>query len=184
MLIRQSSISFTCMPRMDVTAPYEQSAGAGVKPSRLSFAENLVLFFDAAFECRTCTCSSSSSPKLSEIYARIRANCFAVVETGSTLELLLVDDPRFLRSSMGSVHHKGMAALHTAALCVGLSIMVALASFVHMVEPALAQQRGHTGMADLPPLLEFANGTAVTTMEDWQERREEMKALLSRYYYG
>ena len=44
--------------------------------------------------------------------------------------------------------------------------------------------QGHAGMADLPPLLEFANGTTVTTMNDWLERREEMKSLLSHYYYG
>ncbi|EGD82443.1 hypothetical protein PTSG_03090 [Salpingoeca rosetta] len=43
---------------------------------------------------------------------------------------------------------------------------------------------GHAGLADLPPLLEFANGTAVSTLGALAQRKEEIKALLTQYFYG
>ena len=43
----------------------------------------------------------------------------------------------------------------------------------------------HAGMADLPPLLQFANGTAVPSPSAFlSERKAEMRQLLSQYYYG
>lgn len=42
----------------------------------------------------------------------------------------------------------------------------------------------HKGMADLPPLLEFSDGTPVRTPSDWQHRRNEISDLLTQYYYG
>ena len=70
-----------------------------------------------------------------------------------------------------------MTAIIIVTLAVG--IMCTLSELAEAVEPV-----GHAGMADLPPLLEFANGTVVKSMDAWQERRNEMKMLLSKYYYG
>ena len=42
----------------------------------------------------------------------------------------------------------------------------------------------HKGLAALPPLLEFADGTPVKTMADWTKRRDEIQNLLTQYYYG
>jgi len=38
--------------------------------------------------------------------------------------------------------------------------------------------------ADLPPLLEFANGRRVESPEDWDERRVEIRELLETYFVG
>lgn len=42
----------------------------------------------------------------------------------------------------------------------------------------------HAGLADLPPLLEFANGTAVRTAADFAARQAEIGQLLLSSYYG
>ena len=39
-------------------------------------------------------------------------------------------------------------------------------------------------MADLPPLLEFADGTPAASIEDWQRRREEIRSLLMQHFTG
>lgn len=67
--------------------------------------------------------------------------------------------------------------------------LVALAAFlgwVACVGGSLTPLKGlpHAGLADLPPLLEFANGTKVTTLAAFDKRCEEIKELLSKYYYG
>ena len=36
----------------------------------------------------------------------------------------------------------------------------------------------------LPPLLEFINGTVVTTLDQWASRKQEIKTLLQEYFYG
>lgn len=38
--------------------------------------------------------------------------------------------------------------------------------------------------ATLPPLLEFINGTTVTSFSAWTERQTEIKTLLQEYFYG
>ncbi len=38
--------------------------------------------------------------------------------------------------------------------------------------------------ADLPPLLEFADGRPVTSLEDWAARREEIRSLLCHWFFG
>ena len=38
--------------------------------------------------------------------------------------------------------------------------------------------------ADLPPLLEFLDGTPVRTMDDWQLRKEEIRRLMCEYFIG
>jgi len=38
--------------------------------------------------------------------------------------------------------------------------------------------------ADLPPLMEFLNGTPVHTSEDWAKRKEEIRRLLCKYFIG
>ena len=59
------------------------------------------------------------------------------------------------------------------------SLMVFAAAFTFCIsaEP-------HKGMADLPPLLEFSDGSPVKSLRDWQLRRKEIKDLLTCYYYG
>lgn len=43
----------------------------------------------------------------------------------------------------------------------------------------------HAGLADLPPLLQFANGSSATgSAAAWQARRAEIATLLQQYYYG
>ena len=42
----------------------------------------------------------------------------------------------------------------------------------------------HAGLAALPPLLQFANGTAVRSLAEWPQRRTEVAALLDEHYYG
>eukprot|EP00117_Sycon_ciliatum_P020743 scpid39628/ scgid18391/ len=90
------------------------------------------------------------------------------------------------------------APLITAVAILGLLVFStqAAANFRQIDEPVVdvhasssedeagAATLGHAGMADLPPLLEFANGTAVKTLADWQERRAEMGRLLTEHYYG
>ncbi|MEM9984129.1 MAG: hypothetical protein AAF804_03450, partial [Bacteroidota bacterium] len=36
----------------------------------------------------------------------------------------------------------------------------------------------------LPPLLEQSDGSLITTVSDWEERREELKAIFQREIYG
>eukprot|EP01121_Diplochlamys_sp_Union-15-3_P011319 TRINITY_DN3266_c0_g1_i1.p1 TRINITY_DN3266_c0_g1~~TRINITY_DN3266_c0_g1_i1.p1 ORF type:complete len:222 (+),score=31.03 TRINITY_DN3266_c0_g1_i1:41-706(+) len=38
--------------------------------------------------------------------------------------------------------------------------------------------------ADLPPLLEFIDGRPVTTQQEWEQRKEEIKSLFIDYYIG
>jgi len=38
--------------------------------------------------------------------------------------------------------------------------------------------------ADLPPLLQFANGSGVHTREDWSKRAAELQALMCSYFIG
>ena len=38
--------------------------------------------------------------------------------------------------------------------------------------------------AELPPLLEFLNGRKVDALGDWEERREEIRSLLIKYFIG
>ncbi len=38
--------------------------------------------------------------------------------------------------------------------------------------------------ADLPPLLEFLDGSTVKTPADWDRRREEINGLMTRYFTG
>ena len=38
--------------------------------------------------------------------------------------------------------------------------------------------------AELPPLLEFLNGRKVDVVDDWEERREEIRSLLIKYFIG
>jgi hypothetical protein len=42
----------------------------------------------------------------------------------------------------------------------------------------------HAGLYKLPPLLEFANGTAVVTDQQLEARRDEAKQLLTQTFYG
>jgi hypothetical protein len=42
----------------------------------------------------------------------------------------------------------------------------------------------HAGLAALPPLLQFANGTAVRSLAEWPQRRAEVAVLLDEHYYG
>jgi hypothetical protein len=42
----------------------------------------------------------------------------------------------------------------------------------------------HAGLYALPPLLEFSNGTPVTTLAQLQQRKAEAKQLLSTTFYG
>lgn len=46
------------------------------------------------------------------------------------------------------------------------------------------QHPPHAGLAALPPLLQFANGTEVRSRAAWLQRRAEIAALLSTHYYG
>jgi len=39
-------------------------------------------------------------------------------------------------------------------------------------------------MPDLPPLLKFADGRPVVNMDEWQERRREIKRLLCQWFFG
>jgi dienelactone hydrolase len=39
-------------------------------------------------------------------------------------------------------------------------------------------------MADLPPLLEFADGSPVRTADQWPQRREQLRRLLMQYFTG
>ncbi|MDP7052357.1 MAG: hypothetical protein QF600_10560, partial [Verrucomicrobiota bacterium] len=38
--------------------------------------------------------------------------------------------------------------------------------------------------SELPPLLEFLNGRKVDAVDDWEERREEIRSLLIKYFIG
>ena len=38
--------------------------------------------------------------------------------------------------------------------------------------------------AELPPLLEFLDGRKVEALDDWEERREEIRSLLIKYFFG
>jgi hypothetical protein len=70
----------------------------------------------------------------------------------------------------------------TIALCLFVFFFVSSSSSSSIA--AVSATQPHKGLADLPPLLEFANGTAVTTVEELKERKNELKELLSQYYYG
>ena len=50
---------------------------------------------------------------------------------------------------------------------------------------AALQGRPHAGLADLPPLLEFANGTQLKHFHtEWPARREELQRLLQMHVFG
>ena len=63
------------------------------------------------------------------------------------------------------------------SLISGLSIVCA-EPWTPPVNESLASQQA------LPSVFQFANGDPVRTAEDWQDRREEMKAMLLYYQYG
>lgn len=63
-----------------------------------------------------------------------------------------------------------------------LGLVVALQLAAAAVGSSLSE--GHKGMADLPPLLEFADGSPVKTQSDWLRRKDEIRTLLTHYYYG
>ena len=42
----------------------------------------------------------------------------------------------------------------------------------------------HCNMADLPPLLDFSNGTQVKTLAAWEQRKTQLRALLEGTFYG
>lgn len=69
-----------------------------------------------------------------------------------------------------------VAAPHAAAAAVAVALL--LPSTVGAGGPP------HAGLFDLPPLLQFANGTDVRWPADWPARRAEMRDLLEQWYFG
>lgn len=79
-------------------------------------------------------------------------------------------------------------AVTAIATAVALVACAASADVSAPGAPALASTPvsgpPHAGLFDLPPLLQFSNGSAVSTPAQWEARRAEMRALLSEHYYG
>jgi hypothetical protein len=60
----------------------------------------------------------------------------------------------------------------------------AVASFAHAALPAFPDVNDLPVQTNMPDVMIMADGTRVTTPEQWQQRREEMKAILEYYELG
>ncbi len=75
-------------------------------------------------------------------------------------------------------------ALMKLSACVGMMAVV-LALLLLGPSPAPGTEPAEfRPMADLPPLLEFLDGRRVETVEQWPERKAEIRRLLMQYFTG
>lgn len=98
-----------------------------------------------------------------------------------TVHLTMACVPRFRRWEPANI----VCAVLCVVACTGM-----LGSRADQVDASrsLRTESGdgppHAGLFDLPPLLQFSNGTAVRSPQAWQERRAEMRRLLAATLYG
>ena len=66
--------------------------------------------------------------------------------------------------------------------------MIIAVAWISVTATCLGVTRGHQPTkyvnADLPPLLEFLDGSPVRNMEDWRRREEEIRRLMSETFIG
>lgn len=66
---------------------------------------------------------------------------------------------------------------------MSLRCIVMLATLL-LTPPSGRGQEGEYSRTDLPPLLEFLDGRQVSTLDQWPERREEIRRLLLTHFIG
>lgn len=66
----------------------------------------------------------------------------------------------------------------------GLSSIVVLAILLSFTTMRVYGEIGFQPRQELPPLLEFLDGRKVVSPKDWEERREEIRDLMIKYFIG